>query len=81
MKARIRAINGLTHDLNLGSIKTPSLYLQALHDRVVPESSYLSIKRSIPNLTLEKINGPHCLLQVNPSGSARAVEHFLNSVT
>jgi pimeloyl-[acyl-carrier protein] methyl ester esterase len=79
LQTRIQAINGLSVDVGASSIKMPSLYLQASNDRVVPNDCYFSLQRLIPHLKLAKIEGPHCLLQVNPKASINAILDFLDS--
>jgi pimeloyl-ACP methyl ester carboxylesterase len=79
LQARIKAINGLSSDLQQKPISMPSLYLQASSDRVVPERCYQSLQIRIPHMELAKIKGPHCLLQVNPEASTDAILSFLNS--
>jgi pimeloyl-[acyl-carrier protein] methyl ester esterase len=79
LHARIKAINGLSSNVQQKPISLPSLYLQALADRVVPTECYQSLQVRTPHLRLAKIEGPHCLLQVNPEGSVEAMVSFLNS--
>jgi pimeloyl-ACP methyl ester carboxylesterase len=77
LTARIKAVNGLSNDAQQRPISMPSLYLQASSDRVVPERCYQSLQIRIPHLKLAKIEGPHCLLQVNPEASVEAIVSFL----
>ncbi len=66
--AAVRAVD-VVGDLNRVSV--PTLYLQALHDRLVPSSA------AAPFRNVQAIDGPHFLLQANPTDAAAVIGQFL----
>lgn len=60
----------------LRSLNVPLMYLQAMQDRVVPVEAAKLIEQAYGSVKLVKIEGPHCLLQVSPEPSARAIRAF-----
>jgi pimeloyl-ACP methyl ester carboxylesterase len=77
LAARVRRVLTLDARDALAAGKAPVLYLQATRDRIVSERSVNEIRAGRPDVIVERIEGPHLLLQCNPSAGARAVERFL----
>jgi pimeloyl-ACP methyl ester carboxylesterase len=77
LAARVRRVLTLDARDALAACKAPLLYLQASRDRIVSERSVNEIRAGRPDVIVERIEGPHLLLQCNPSAGARAVERFL----
>lgn len=77
LAARVRRVLTLDARGDLAASKAPLLYLQATRDRIVSERSVNEIRAGRADVIVERIEGPHLLLQCNPSAGARAVERFL----
>ena len=77
LASRVRAVLALDARDALAACESPMLYLQATHDRVVPGRAAEVMGRYRPDLRVERIEGPHFVLQRNPVASARAIERFL----
>jgi pimeloyl-[acyl-carrier protein] methyl ester esterase len=75
---RARLLAALRVDVSpyLPKLKVPLLYLQASHDRIVPESAGNAIVSAAPHASLQQVVGPHFLLQVAPVLCAQAVRRF-----
>ena len=58
----------------------PCLYLQAAHDRLVPERAAARLLRHLPQMQLEQISGPHIILLARPDEGARAIGNFIDSL-
>ncbi len=59
----------------------PCLYLQASHDRLVPERAAARLQRHLPQMQLEQIPGPHIILLAQPAAGARAISSFIDSLS
>ena len=80
MRARMRAV--LTVDVSdkLRQIHVPLLYLQAVHDRVMPRAAGELVMRLAPHAQLVKFDAPHFLLQAVPHEAAGVVTNFAAQV-
>ena len=58
------------------TMAVPALYLQAVNDRLVSESSVKDFA-VYENLTVKKVKGSHLLLQENPADCAAAIKDWL----
>ena len=63
------------------SFSGPCLYLQASHDRLVPERAATRLQRHLPQMQLERIPGPHIILLARPEEGARAISNFIDSLS
>jgi pimeloyl-ACP methyl ester carboxylesterase len=63
----------------LPRIDVPVLYLRASADRLVPRSAADALA-AIPRIRFAEIEGPHSLLQANPSAAAACIHAFLREV-
>jgi len=63
------------------SFSGPCLYLQASHDRLVPERAATRLQRHLSQMQLERIPGPHIILLARPEEGARAICNFINSLS
>ena len=61
----------------LGKLSIPCLYLQATADRIIPSSCLADLVKSIPDLEIKRIKGPHFILQAQPQASLTAIEKFM----
>lgn len=78
LRERLRSVASVDVRAELRSSKVPVLYLQAAQDRVVPHRAFDEIRRLRPDAELQRIEGPHCLLQVCPVPSAAAITRFMD---
>jgi pimeloyl-ACP methyl ester carboxylesterase len=58
----------------------PSLYIQATNDLLLPDNAVDDIKALMPRLEIDRIEGPHMVLEVHPQTCARLVAGFLDSL-
>jgi pimeloyl-[acyl-carrier protein] methyl ester esterase len=79
LKARLHTLNRLDDFLGHEPVTLPTLYLQAAQDRVVPSACLQLLKEYLPQMQSVSLEGPHCLLQVNPNGCVKAIEQFLRA--
>ncbi|TDK24435.1 NUDIX domain-containing protein [Luteimonas aestuarii] len=62
---------------HLAQIDCPVLYLQASHDRLVPDACWRAIKARLPDARHARLEGPHFLLQHQPAQAAAIIKsHF-----
>ena len=57
----------------------PILYMRATRDRLVYESSMKLIEKHSKNVTVEKFDAPHMLLQTKPELAADSIKRFIDS--
>lgn len=57
----------------------PALYLQASADRLIPQAVGDDLRRLNPAIQLERLEGPHFLLQTQPQAAAAAIKVFLTA--
>jgi pimeloyl-[acyl-carrier protein] methyl ester esterase len=81
LESRLRRV--LTCDAGeaLARIAVPILYIQALHDRLVPFRCLDEIRRIKPQTEMAVITGPHLILQREPQKAAAAVAQFIRKVS
>ena len=77
MRARVRAALYINVAAQTNAIRVPLLYLQATHDRIVPNSAGRAIAGALPQTRLVQVVGPHFLLQVAPQACAAEVRRFV----
>lgn len=59
------------------NIEVPLLFIQALKDLALPPSMGKSMKKYIPNMTLEQVNTSHWALTEDPEGVNRIIGEWL----
>jgi sigma-B regulation protein RsbQ len=62
-------------------LKSPLLYLQATKDRLVGTHNATLLQQSYPHMSVEKIESPHLILQVQPKASIRTILDFLEKLS
>jgi len=62
------------------TIDLPALYIQATNDLLLPDNAVDDIKALMPRLEIDRIEGPHMVLEVHPQTCARLVAGFLDSL-
>jgi len=77
---RIREISLCNVEVLLNSIDVPMLYLMAKQDQLIPKKLAYEMMGKINNATITELDGPHMLLQVNPSESSRVVSSFVQDI-
>jgi len=77
LRGRMHAVLEVDYSGDLLEIQVPILYLQALHDHIVPSSAMRTIARLMPNVETVTLNGPHMLLQAIPDAVASSVNRFV----
>ena len=56
-------------------IKVPCCYIQAEDDKLVPSGALNDFEKGIEKLNVQKINGPHFILQAEAKGCAEIICH------
>jgi len=59
----------------------PALYLQATHDHLVPQRAAAALLRSLPQMQVERIRGPHTILLACPEQGAQRIGKFVRALT
>jgi len=79
---RSRAAAALRVDVSatMGRVALPTLYLRATKDRLLVRRAATELSRSLSNLQVVDIEGPHLLLQANPSACARTIGAFVEKL-
>ncbi|WP_269759835.1 alpha/beta fold hydrolase [Variovorax sp. E3] len=76
MTHRMKEVQRVNVVDKLPRVRVPTLYLQAMHDRVVPARAAQVIQRALDGLRIVQLEGPHGLLQTAPAATARAIDNF-----
>jgi pimeloyl-[acyl-carrier protein] methyl ester esterase len=74
---RLRLINTIDVRGWLPHLVMPCLYIQAAGDRTVPPACLLDFVKTVPNLSVRTIKGPHFILQARPRLCLAAIEDFI----
>jgi pimeloyl-ACP methyl ester carboxylesterase len=80
LRARLKAISHIDVRERLKQVSLPGLYLRGTRDRVVPKRAAREYLESVRNARMVEIEGPHQLVQINPTDSAAAIRIFLRQV-
>ena len=78
--ARLKAVANVDVREKVALVTVPGLYLRATHDRLVSHSAAAVFSRLAKNANLVDIEGPHFLLQSNPSTTARVIRNFMSEI-
>lgn len=68
------------HDFGSAHFGVPCWYLQATGDRLVPAASSRDFAERFERFTLERVEGPHFLLQARPRECARVVARIVRGL-
>jgi pimeloyl-[acyl-carrier protein] methyl ester esterase len=79
LAARMSAVLKCEARAELTQIDVPFLYLQATGDRLVSSSCLEVIRQMMPQVKVESIEGPHLILQRQPTRAAQVVAEFARS--
>ena len=80
LAARLRAVLRCDVRAELGRVAVPILYIQAQQDRLVSPSCLEELRRIKPQMAVTVLEGPHLLLQREPSKAAEVVTRFVRSL-
>jgi pimeloyl-ACP methyl ester carboxylesterase len=78
--ARLRAVLGCDARDALRRIRVPILCVQSTRDRLIGEMASREILRIKPDVAVERIDGPHLLLQREPRRCAEIIQAFVDRV-
>jgi pimeloyl-ACP methyl ester carboxylesterase len=78
LTARLRAMVDVDVRDPLRSVAVPTLYLQATEDRVIAGRFADEYATHARRPRVERIEGPHLLLQANPDAAAAVIVAFMN---
>jgi pimeloyl-[acyl-carrier protein] methyl ester esterase len=81
LSARLRAVLDCDAREELSRVTVPILYLQARLDRLVPACCLDQIRRINPQISVEKIDGPHLLFQRKPKETANIVANCISQIS
>ena len=79
-RLRLRSVLDVDVTSQLQRIEVPVLYLRASEDRVVPNAASELISRVSRQARVVQIEGPHALLQTNPTECLSAIRVFAHDV-
>lgn len=77
---RVRSVLAADAAVAAGACEVPVLYLQASRDRLVPDRCASELRALIPRLEVRRVDGPHLLLQANPTAAVREIREFLEGL-
>jgi pimeloyl-[acyl-carrier protein] methyl ester esterase len=80
LRARLKAISCVDVRERLKTVGMPGLYMRGTRDRVVRASAARIFMQTAPNAQIVHIEGPHHLVQINPTDSAQALRTFIAKV-
>jgi len=78
--SRLREIADIDVTDILKNCELPIIYLRASKDRLVYESSMKLIENAGQNVTVQKFDTPHMLLQTKPAQAAQIIKEFMSEV-
>jgi pimeloyl-ACP methyl ester carboxylesterase len=77
---RVRAVMGVDVSSELGSCAVPILYIRAKYDVVVPRRNLIEIQAACPSIQVECLDGPHAILQTQPTAAAAVIMAFVRNL-
>lgn len=81
LRARTKAVLVTDVSSEMSQLSIPTLYLRASSDWLVPRSAAEHIQNLSPNVRVVTLEGPHLLLQAQPSEAAATVKNFLREIS
>ena len=78
---RLKVVNRVDVRRWLPKLMVPCLYIQASSDRSVPASCLLDFMESVTDLRVQRIPGPHFILQAKPQAALSAIQNFAGIIT
>ena len=80
LAARMHAIARIDVSDRLARVRMPGLFLRATRDCLIPRAAARRFSRIATSARLVDIEGPHMLVQTNPTAAAQALRVFLDEV-
>jgi pimeloyl-[acyl-carrier protein] methyl ester esterase len=80
LRRRLRAVLEVDVSAQLKDLSLPILYLQATMDKIIAPSVLTYMQTLSPEMKVEKLVGPHLLLQTKPTECAMAVKVFVSEM-
>lgn len=80
LRSRLAEVMTVDVTRDLSRVQVPLLYLQARYDHLVPTTAADKIKRLQPRMQLNRLPGPHFLLQCVPDACAAVIHAFLEEL-
>lgn len=80
MAFRMRLLPSIDVCHRLPQLKMPCRYIQATEDKLIPASTVRELAQAIPHLIVQKIRGPHFILQAQPEASADVIKELINNI-
>lgn len=77
IKTRLKVLANIDMHPHLPQIAVPVLYLQAMQDKIVGASLSKALINTLPNVSVQRIDGPHLLLQTRPDECAEIIRQFI----
>ncbi len=81
LAARLRQVFSVDARQALSQVSVPILFIQALQDRLVGETSLAEMQTVKPQIEVARIPGPHLILQREPQRAAEVVTSFIQRLT
>ncbi|QVW25282.1 alpha/beta hydrolase [Pseudomonas hormoni] len=81
MRSRLRSVVEVDVSVQLAGLDIATLYLRASQDWVVPQTASIRVLEANPKVLEVVLDAPHCLLQASATEAARAIRHFMESVS
>lgn len=79
IKARLSSMHSLTFSAD--EIELPVGYIQAASDKLVSPDKFFEFDNYFNNISIRKIEGPHFILQANPTACAAAITELATLLT
>lgn len=80
LAARLHAVLRCDASGALQTLSQPTLYLHATRDRLIGAAGLNQVLRTRPDVPVERIDGPHLLLQREPRLCAEIIARFVDTV-
>jgi pimeloyl-ACP methyl ester carboxylesterase len=80
LSLRLRRLLSCDETASLAKLQVPMLYLQATDDRLIDKYSFEVVRGAKPDAILQRIPGPHFLLQRKPQAAVDAILAFIESL-
>ena len=77
--SRVREALAVDVRRELAALECPVLCLRGTRDPLIRSRSLRAIQQARPTVSVREFDAPHLLLQVDPSGCWKAMQHFVES--
>lgn len=80
LRLRLKSVMSIDVLGFIREIKCPIFYIEANQDRLISPASRKLIALNCENISVEKLDGPHCLLQTRPEESGKLIQRIIQQV-